>query len=139
MMRDILFRGKRADNGEWVEGFLLKECNHSTCSWNLAIEYKTKRSGVFEYDVVEIDPCTVGRCTGLTDKNGTKKIFEGDIVKLFLDDGIETGVIRYSEITFRFTFYEDNVYGYGFDNTCVFEVIGNIYDNPELLYEDSKS
>ena len=131
MMREIVFRGKRADNGEWVEGFLLKECNHSTCSWNLAIEYKTKRSGVFAYDVVDIIPETVGQFI-LTDKN-SKKIFEGDIVKLFLDDGIAMGVIRYSENAYRFMFYEDNVYGYGFDNTCVFEVIGNIYDNPELL------
>ena len=78
-MREILFRGKRSDNCEWVEGFLLKECNYATCSWNLGIEYKTDRFGMFAYDVAEIIPYTVGQFTGLT-ANGTK-IFEGDIVK----------------------------------------------------------
>ena len=141
-MREILFRGKRCDNGEWVDGFLLKECNYATCSWNLAIEYKTDRFGKFAYDVAEVVTETVSQFTGLTDKNG-KKIFEGDIVRVCLDPEICVGnVIWDSEIA---------SYNIPFNNgKCVLpldifiaknkvgekvwiEVIGNIHDNPELL------
>lgn len=125
-----LFRGKRKDNGQWVEGFLLMECNHSTCSWNLSIEYKTERSGVFSYAVAEVIPETVGQYTGIEDKNGIK-IFDGHIVKLYLEDTIETGVIRYSESKCRFVL-EANDTSYGFDNTCIFEVIGNIEYKSEV-------
>ena len=141
-MREILFRGKRCDNGEWVQGFLLKECNYATCSWNLAIEYKTDRFGKFAYDVAEFATETVGQFTGLTDKNGTK-IFEGDVVRVCLDPEICIGdVIWDNEIA---------SYNIPFNNgKCVLpldifiaknkvgdkvwiEVIGNIHDNPELL------
>lgn len=141
-MREILFRGKRCDNGEWVDGFLLNECNYATCSWNLAIEYKTDRFGKFAYDVAEVVTETVGQFTGLTDKNGTN-IFEGDIVRVCLDPEICVGnVIWDSEIA---------SYNIPFNNgKCVLpldifiaknkvgdkvwiEVIGNIHDNPELL------
>ena len=147
-MREILFRGKRIDNGEWREGFLLKECNHHTCSWNLAIEYKTNRGGQYSYNVAEIDPKTVGQFTGLTDKNG-KKIFEGDM--FLLDDEIiavvifHEGCFKLEEYGLRGTFTES-----GFDEcgggwgvidcnpidwyTIIdMEVIDNIHDNPELL------
>ena len=66
MKREILFRGKRMDNGKWEYGFL---------SWN---DSPRKRSYHINNDVVYSE--TVGQFTGLTDKNGTK-IFEGDIVK----------------------------------------------------------
>ena len=137
-MREILFRGKRVDNGEWVNGYFIKANHH----WHehgvhedwIAVD--TIQNGGWcnvrgKYAVI---PETVGQYTGLTDKNGNK-IFEGDIIKLFLDDGIETGVIRYSETACRFMFYENNIMGYGFDNTCIFEIIGNVHDNPELLKE----
>lgn len=118
-MREFLFRGKDTF-GDWQYGAISKYSEGFVVivpplSFNKQVE-----------------PESVGQYTGLTDKNGTK-IFEGDIVKLFLDDGIETGVIRYSENACRFMFYENNIMGYGFDNTCTFEIIGNITDNPELL------
>jgi uncharacterized phage protein (TIGR01671 family) len=137
-MREILFRGKRIDNGEWVEGFLLKECNYATCSWNLAIEHKTDRFGKFAYDVAEINPETVGQYTGLTDKNG-KKIFEGDIIKIpddYDEFGISAGEIY--EVYFAFGGFRlkpkySKAKGFWLEDDETVEIIGNIHDNPELL------
>ena len=146
-MREILFRGKRCDNGEWVQGFLLKECNYATCSWNLAIEYKTDRFGKFAYDVAEIATETVGQFTGLTDKNG-KKVFEGDILK-FTDTNAEyewIGKVEFGNPNAEYNWGFQLVYISGTKpNTDILlwfdmeetgaysEVIGNIHDNPELL------
>ena len=126
-MREILVRGKRLDNGEWVEGYLLKECNYATCSWNLAIEYKTDRFGKFAYDVAEVDPETLGQYTGLCDKNG-KKIFEGDIIEIrnhvyccCWDEGnLEFILIN-----------EKESIGMGYAASSRMNVIGNVYDNPK--------
>lgn len=115
-MREILFRGKRIDNGEWVEGFYLytDENTHP-----VIIDMKC-RSHI-------IVPETVGQFTGLTDKNG-KKIFEGDIVKY--ENKIYE--IKYLEKYARFApSNEHSVF-----MVCAFnhlEVVGNIHDNPELL------
>jgi uncharacterized phage protein (TIGR01671 family) len=122
-MREILFRGKRDKkydkNQDWTYGVPYID-NEGDC--NMA-EDSSRRVVVSE---------TVGQYTGLTDKNG-KKIFEGDIVKICLLDGVEIGQIIYSEMSCRFKFADKYGSTYGFDNTCTFEVIGNIHDNPELL------
>lgn len=137
MMREILFRGKRLDNCEWVEGYLLKECNYATCSWNLGIEYKTDRFGRFAYEVAEVVPYTVGQFTGLTDKNG-KKVFEGDILHQYSPYRKEYWgecVVKYGEFNCSCC---DGVYGWYFDGGDIrdvefYEVCGNIHDNPGLL------
>jgi uncharacterized phage protein (TIGR01671 family) len=132
-MREILFRGKRCDNLEWVEGYLLKEGNYSTCSWNLGIEYKTDKFGKFAYDVAEIIPYTAGQFTGLTDKN-SKKIFEGDIVRYM---NKETMVVSYRNESASFVgTYSAINFNYCaslMSSSLYLEVIGNIHDNPELL------
>ena len=138
-MREILFRGKRCDNGEWVDGFLLKECNYATCSWNLAIEYKTDRFGKFAYDVAEVVTETVGQFTGLTDKNG-KKVFENDIIVICYEtDGeefTETKRVHYNEkecCWYPMRWEECCEYCDHYTEVKSIEVIGNIHDNPELL------
>lgn len=85
----------------------------------------------------EVIPETVGQYTGLTDKNG-KKIFEGDIVNLHLPYKTKACVIEWEDYGFIIRDINDAYYTYplvGFD----IEVIGNIYDNPELLWEEIKN
>jgi uncharacterized phage protein (TIGR01671 family) len=131
-MREILFRGKRIDNGEWVEGYYVYDESGQTTEEPTAyiVSLNTHPCGwsLIPYKVI---PETLGQYTGLTDKNG-KRIFEGDIVKLTLKDGVELGEIDWSDYLMRFTFVSPEG-RYGFDRDCVFEVIGNIHDNPELL------
>lgn len=116
-MRESLFRGKRADNGEWIEGFLVKKFD----KWY-----------IYDFDFLpyssEITPETVGQYTGMTDKNG-KKMFEGDIIKDRFDD---IGQIEYKPkyVAFIIQGWET---GFAFWVKKDIEVIGNIHDNPELL------
>lgn len=122
-MREILFRGKRVDNGEWVVGDLL-QWHDDYCQ----IVRTDNRGGKFI-----AAPETIGQYTGLKDANGNK-IFEGDIVK---DQEIRLfGKVVFSKAE-NDTGYmiEDVVYGLqnynGFWN-CV-EILGNIHDNPEMI------
>jgi len=121
-VREILFRGKRIDNGEWVCGDLL----HEGYDYDVAI-WETEGKLV-----TEVIPETVGQYTGLTDKKA-KKIFEGDVVKILYADGFEIGAICWNNLNFRFCFNSPEGFSYGFNVSNEFEVIGNIHDNPELL------
>ena len=135
-MREILFRGKRVDNGEWVEGY-----------------YSPVRLPIFGemghfinengYRAIEVKKETVGQYTGLTDKNG-KRIFEGDIVRFDYvnDDGNdahEDFLIIFANGAFRAQYLgnikcaPNTLYDEIGTDKC--EVIGTIYDNPELLEE----
>ena len=122
-MREILFRGKQVDNGEWVEGWLC-----SSTFLNNTITTILVPCEIFGFDMVAVDPKTVGQFTGLTDKNG-KKIFEGDIVK-DVDTDINYQVIYEKNSFIRVD--NQRFFYWNFDLTCL-EVIGNIHDNPELL------
>ena len=130
-MREVLFRGKRTDNGEWVKGYLYITHTgaHEIGSYDAEINIER-----FTFDVI---PETVGQYTGLTDKNG-KRIFEGDIVhcvsKLDSADMViifECGQFRMI-LAEKYHEYQTNV-GYYDINCFAKEVIGNIHDNPELL------
>lgn len=125
-MREILFRGKWIDKGEWVYGAYYGLCRITNKAGGFEYEHLMRQSN--NEPLYMVDPETVGQYIGLTDKNG-KKIFEGDIVR-YRDECVvvvvfESGrfLVKCSEFVFSFTP----------DDCTYIEVIGTIYDNPELL------
>ena len=135
-MRDILFRGKRIDNGEWVEGAFLNDRDGSfyICPAVSDISHgycgNSRRIGCW----YKIDPSTVGQYTGLNDKNG-KRIFEGDVIKRFWLGAEIIYCVRYDGECAHFIGKAMNKRGFTtFDNDGeMFEVIGNVHDNKSLL------
>ena len=137
-MREILFRGKRVDNGEWIQGDLVQFLSHGI------VRIVTQEP---PYKDAEVDSDTVGQFTGLTDKNG-RKIFEGDIIHLEYSQ-VFFGGEYFGEYTAEVSYKEgcfvtDGINNgdeietplSGFDNDEL-EIIGNIHDNPELLGGES--
>lgn len=127
-MREYLFRGKMIANSKWSEGNLLVTKQGCCITPDATV--------LGSYGAV--DPETVGQYTNMLDKNGTK-IFEGDIID-FSDrsDGDGYGVVRYDAEGTEFEFVYDNFYeglgrSYWPENV---EVVGNIYDNPEILGDE---
>ena len=127
-MREILFRGKRVDNGEWFFGNLdLRKIGLSTCT------HIIHQLSMWKTTKFEVIPETVGEYTGLTDKNG-KKIFEGDIIR----SNSERGYIEYYPNDCAFDVVDDHGFYWLISEMSNIEVIGNIHDNPELLEEKEK-
>lgn len=135
-MREILFRGKRADNGEWVEGYYGEYYNGKKNISCISIPSKEAVSGSLCYDII---PETVGQYTGMTDKNG-KKIFAGDIIstssKLIgaveWNDTFAKYIVCYNQISGNwFDFEGEDCFSVALD--CV--IIGNVHDNLELLQD----
>lgn len=144
MNREIIFRGKIIDNSGWAYGSLVVEVDKNYIALN--INDNIKRD---DYDVymVEVIPRTVGQYAGLYDKNG-KAIWEGDIVKITEKEKISKhkvismkpiiADIEWSEEYLTYTLITTSVKD-AFESLtdyldeCDIEVIGNIYDNPELL------
>lgn len=134
-MREILFKAKRLDNGEWVEGNLItNERNENQKYIGYIFD---ERNGVIEdFDLVEVIPTTICQYTGLTDKNG-QKIWENDICEMVYDGKIHIYVVVWdkTELDFKGTNGKEN-YGRNFEYLgCCEEivVIGNIFDNADLL------
>lgn len=126
-MREIKFRGKRLDNGEWIEGNLLRMNGH----WFIFLDPAPE--GIDKYAV---DPATVGEFTGLKDKNG-KEIYEGDVMEIPETD-------FNAEIIGRVLFEEDAYYIIPLRGGHLWglhwslrkhdaKIIGNIHDNPKFL------
>ena len=151
MKREILFKAKRIDNGEWVEGYLMDE-NYINAPFN---DYDA--CGRFD-DPIEIDPDTICQYTGMTDKNG-QKIWENDVLRghgnekdlskavfggFYVIDvetleivdsvvGWHTEVIETDEISKCEPFNLPMPLTEFYINRSEYEVIGNIFDNPELV------
>lgn len=136
-MREIIFRGKQVDNGEWISGDLRHWRNGKVGIHNDALRFTPV-----------VIPETVGQYTGLKDKNG-RRIFEGDIIRY------ETGraCVHFGAYPAAFERPDTNVGFYlEWKVDCMFrvdigfwanerkiEVIGNIHDNPELLKEETNA
>jgi uncharacterized phage protein (TIGR01671 family) len=133
------FRGKRMDNGEWVEGDLI----HSRFANEAWINTHNIMSGGHEFiQPTLVDPSTVGEFTGLTDKNGTE-ICEGDILKSSRTG--EVGFVAWHGTMAGFVLnklprnrVQSFDWGELFLSYMKREVIGNIHDNPELMGGDGK-
>lgn len=150
-MREILFKAKRVDNGEWVEGYYYKMSETTYC---FKEDYERKPVSEHHYILqermadwglpnqmvqIEIDPETLCQFTGTTDKNG-KRIWENDVAWIVYDgkEHIYQIVWDNSELDFKATNGKEN-YGTNFEYLLCcdeIEVIGNIFDNKELLQEE---
>lgn len=142
-MREILFKAKRIDNGKWIEGYYA-ECNGKPFI-GINIFICDDIFEVFCTPVIrwfKVDPKTLCQFTGLCDKNG-KRIWENDILMAHLDESYPEDV-TYETVEWNFagwvgneTDSTDRKYLDEFDLEY-FEVVGNIFDNPELLQEERK-
>ena len=137
-MREILFRAKRIDNGEWVEGYYLKTTLGKDIEPSdvIFVPFKINRSG--QWGWIKVLPETLYQFTGMVDKNG-RRIWENDIIKHEISDTI--GVVKW---------YQEDYVGWCVDdivideqqftdemwNEC--EVIGNVFGNPELMKGDAE-
>lgn len=138
-MREILFRAKQVNNGEWVEGYF------AIGKWYLD---EKERYAILPTDLcfyphceinewIEIDPETLCQYTGLKDKNGNR-IWENDIVSAWSEGKYATGMVkqRIDGLYIMYPAYQHNEF-WGLcpdkNRKTNVEVIGNVFDNPELL------
>lgn len=152
-MREILFRGKRVDNGEWVYGYLFASKMSGAFILSSQIDIRGNRSGGMtmrdKLTQHEVDPATVGQYTGLKDKNG-KEIYEGDVMQTYFsfapgDAGYGVSqrpfVVKWEQGRTAFRAFKPKTNSRHILDTVdffemqskIYEVIGNIHDNPELL------
>ena len=132
MDKEILFRGKRVDNGKWVYG----GCVHQTDWYGDKVDKYFIIDGLAtrDYDIgyiYEVDEDTIGQFTGKTDKNGNK-IFEGDIVEYEFDEIGEQKAIIYWNFDYA-GFLLNPLDNFQFTKISDGIIVGNIYDNPQLL------
>lgn len=126
MNNRYLYRAKRSDNGEWVEGYYVKR-------HGVPMIYENRDC---PQSIYEIDPSTICQCTGLKDKNG-KLIWENDIIEAHLDNLFPEDISRFQVLWKDYSFkirLEKELYDdFSDDLSELFEVAGNIFDNQELL------
>lgn len=142
MNREILYHAKRTNTDEWIEGYYVRITLTGSAyilPGELAVEPCKK--GIVQFKCCEVQPETVCQYTGLTDKNG-RKIFEGDIVRAAYkpkdeDLTVDDFIIKWDKYYCKYVGHyarKENVYNpLLFGSQTSFEVIGSIFDNPELL------
>ena len=140
-MRTFKFRGKRIDNGEWIYGSLVVEAYPDFC--NYFIRTKDEEDWTSRYKDVPVDKNTLGQFTGLYDKNN-KEIYEGDIIIGDIPELVSSqnliGIVEYEGSAFIIEFPNRaswQIQKVGFCSFINYKVIGNMYDNPELLEEQT--
>lgn len=127
----ILFRGKRVDNGEWVEGHFFTQVYHSATleeDWYWFI----KPIGGEPWEYYRIDPKTLGQFTKKRDRKGVR-VFEDDIVKVYLRYLAEGDPYGVAVVVDANTLSIKGLGRWMPQDTVLLEVIGNTQDNPELL------
>lgn len=147
-MKEILFRGKRLDNNKWIQGYYVK-CESDSLS------YIIPNTNIYDGYSVVIDE-TVGQFTGLYDKNNVR-IFESDIISIKNEEGeIYRFEVKFGkcggienvkhDVGYVSFYFWRNYLGFSLRTDPIYwlnaydcEVIGNIYDNPELLKEKATS
>lgn len=152
-MRNILFKAKRIDNGEWVQGYYCEGTCNSNCGisliiteLNVKIPYRsvlasaTDIEDIRDFDIYEVDEETICQYTGLKDKNGNK-IWENDIVRhedlsngryIFIEQPMKNSSIVFNINESKFERSDGREL---YKSNTRLEVVGNIFDNPELLYD----
>lgn len=148
MENRFLFRGKRIDNSEWIQGYLYGIWERRYILWGMSNDIP---------NMVEVDPSTICQCTGLQDKNG-ELIWENDIVELVLGSGEvryfkvlykrvirkvichpdfddDVAKVELNAICFEWNEYElfPCIDEYGISDVRKMEIVGNVFTNPELL------
>lgn len=125
-----LFRGKRIDNGEWVQGCLITDETEDSKRF-IGYVIGTDEDGIpHDLDVVQVDPSTICKCVGLKDKNG-KLIWENDIVKI--NNSKVNVLITFRDFEIICTIPSEKYYKHRLEYDTEYEVVGNMIDNPELL------
>lgn len=141
-MREILFRGKRLDNGEWITGQLLnfEDGRARICERGTDIFCYEKDESIIQTVAHRVDPKTVGQYTGFVDKKG-KKIFEGDILSVYNSKAF-LFVVEWNgnQYVLKCTTngVSDNILNV-IESPEDVEVVGNIYDNPEPINDGDEN
>lgn len=134
-MREILFRGKRVDGGEWVYGAYYGLCRITNKAGGFEYEHLMRQSD--NEPLYMVDPETVGQFTGMYDRNG-KKIFEGDIIAFRSSESIYEVAYDITDAKFIILLRngKDSFLRFYNISAYYFSVIANKWDNPELLEEE---